>query len=375
MMSSRLRVLQMAPFLWSGAGRVITALCVSQAATNEVMVVTSGSSRGLRDWKPYRRRLAEAGIDHARIDLFDRQPEVFWRGVAILQRLIDTWQPDVVHAHAGVPTCAATLCRGRGGRRLPIVSQVHSWAPGRPPWMNDMDFAGHRLADRVLCTAAAYESHLLAAGVARRRLIRIEWGLPPLDVAAVATPLASGRRVGCVGRIEPRKAQLDVVRAFAHVRRALPAATLELVGPTADPAYGQAVGREVSRLGLTDAVTLTGYVRNALARVRRWDLFVSLSRDEGQGIAVLEAMALGVPVAARIVPGIEDYLRPGINGFGLDGSAVSAGRQIVRALSDGKRSVIARRAKALVARRYAWARTVARIEAVYRSVLDAPHHP
>ena len=54
------RVLHVAPFLWSGAGRVISQLCESQQERWEVAIVTSGGLRGLRDWPAYRRRLAGA---------------------------------------------------------------------------------------------------------------------------------------------------------------------------------------------------------------------------------------------------------------------------------------------------------------------------
>ena len=97
-----------------------------------------------------------------------------------------------------------------------------------------------------------------------------------------------------MGRIEPRKQQLQLVEALARVRQTHPNARLELVGPIADAAYAERVRHAIARHRLADAVTLTGRIRDVAARVRKWDLFVSLSSDEGQGLAVQEAMALGV---------------------------------------------------------------------------------
>jgi len=83
--------------------------------------------------------------------------------------------------------------------------------------------------------------------------------------------------------------------------------------------------------------------------MRRWAAYVSLSSDEGQGLAVLEAMAAGVPVVALAVAGIEDYLTHERTGLAARATLMHVDR-----------------ARAMVQRRYAWARTVAQIDEIYR---------
>jgi len=114
-------------------------------------------------------------------------------------------------------------------------------------------------------------------------------------------------------------------------------------------------------------VRLRGRVRSVPAIVSTWDLCVSLSSDEGQGLAILEAMALGVPVAARPVAGVEDYFRPGVNGIAVRSSRPrDVADAIVDALRDRSRLArMARRAQAQVRRRYSWEHTVHSIERVY----------
>ncbi len=242
-------------------------------------------------------------------------------GVEQLRRVITRWQPDVVHTHAGVPSCAAAVVR-QSGIDFTLVNHVYSWGVGRPAWMTEMDLSGHRQADAVICSADAYEQQLLDGGVRRARLVKVNWGLAPasLDGAARSTRRTRSPRIGLVGRIEPRKGQLDLVRGFALVQRSLPTATLDLVGPVADEEYAERIRQEIVRRGLQRSVTLRGRVRSVPAIVSTWDLCVSLSSDEGQGLAILEAMALGVPVAARPVAGVEDYFRPGVNGIAVRSS-------------------------------------------------------
>jgi len=168
---SRIRVLHAAPYLWSGAGRVITDLLDSQRQRHTVALVTSPRSGELRNWPAYDRRIAALRIRHERIDLFHRDGATFWPAVAQMQRAIDSFKPDVIHTHAGTPTAIASLARQASSRvDTPIASHFYSWGIGRPQRMNEMDLCAFISADRVICSARAYRDVLLAGGIAKRRL-------------------------------------------------------------------------------------------------------------------------------------------------------------------------------------------------------------
>lgn len=107
-----------------------------------------------------------------------------------------------------------------------------------------------------------------------------------------------------VGRLCQSKGQVELVEAYARFR-ALggPPARLVLVGRhdgEADP-YMQALRRAIAATGHPDEIRLTGLLSDAGrdAWYGRADLYVSLSRHEGFGVPLVEAMAHGVPVLAR----------------------------------------------------------------------------
>jgi len=366
---ARRRILHVIPTLWSGAGDALTHLCERQAEHDDVLVVTSALRGALADWPAYRRRLRAAGVRHAAIDTFRRAPEVLWHSVEQLRDLAGAWTPDVVHTHAGVPTLAWTLARA--SRRPRHVAHMYSWGAGRPVWMNDMDLAGFRQADRVVCSAKRYEQLLRAGGVETGRLAYIPWGVrvDRIDAALAARRPAAGVRIGFVGRVEPRKGQLDVIAAFAAVHRQVPDATLAFVGPDADADYAARCRDEVTRRGLDEHVTWHGYVRDAARLLVNWQLFVSLSSDEGQGLAVQEAMAARVPVVALAAPGLEDFVSDGRTGRVVRGrKPAEVGRAIVATLRDPRGSArIARAAERLVRDRYGWTRCAAAIDRLYRA--------
>jgi L-malate glycosyltransferase len=105
-----------------------------------------------------------------------------------------------------------------------------------------------------------------------------------------------------VGRIAPNKAQHELVKVLALYRRTFDTgARLWLVGADASARYRTVLERFVDHAGLSDAVHLTGRVADAqlAAYYAVADVFVCVSRHEGVGVPLLEAMAHDVPVVAR----------------------------------------------------------------------------
>jgi glycosyltransferase involved in cell wall biosynthesis len=361
------RILHVAPFLWSGAGRVIVRLAQEQARSSTVMVTSSARVDALRDWPPYRRALAPSGVAFGRIDFFRRSPEHFWPATDQLAQAIEAFAPSIVHVHSGVPACACAVLRDRGAWRGPTIAHLNSWAPRRPAWMDRMDMWGLARADLVVCTSSGYRSRLRALGVPATKLRLVPWGVD-VPAATASRAASAGRVIGVLGRIEPRKRQHVVVQALAHLRTVYPDARLELIGPIADPVYAERVRSEIERLALAAHVRLSVAVPDPTSRMRRWAVAVSASEDEGQGLAVLEAMALAVPVVACRAAGVDDSLRHGQTGLLVDGRP--SARRLAAAIGASLRDrAIAQRmaaaARHVVRRRFAWASTFARLGRLY----------
>ena len=84
--------------------------------------------------------------------------------------------------------------------------------------------------------------------------------------------------------------------------------------------------RQVHRLGIQNRVTFVGYVsREALnPHYNAADVFVLPSYNEGMSLAVLEAMAAGLPVVVTRTGGTEELVEDGVNGFAFDWGDIEA---------------------------------------------------
>lgn len=132
----------------------------------------------------------------------------------------------------------------------------------------------------------------------RRKAAREELGIPDAALHVVN-----------VGRQERQKAQDVLLRAFASVITELPDAVLTVAGRTGNAT--PALRALAEPLG--DRVRFLGHVADVGQVLAAADVFVLPSRYEGLPGAVIEAMALGLPVVASDIPAVRELVEPGAN--------------------------------------------------------------
>jgi len=121
------------------------------------------------------------------------------------------------------------------------------------------------------------------------------------------------RRIGCLARYERRKGLETLIRCMAMVRQKSPSARLILAG--SDPDGYSSHLRSVIRLeGVEKQVELAGFCKKPENFLRKLEIFVSPSLSEGFGIALIEAMAAGLPVVASNIYPFNHIVRNGVTG-------------------------------------------------------------
>jgi len=187
---------------------------------------------------------------------------------------------------------------------------------------------------------AAYGDRPVIALAERFRAGLIDLGLAPSDVTVIgpafdgapfgtAGVVPSPARVLYLGRLEAEKGVFDVLEGF---RTVADRAELVMVG---SGSAAPDIRAWVDENGLTERVRLTGRLEGIdKARIlESASVFVLASRSEGLPVAMLEAMAAGLPVVVTDVGGISEVVVPGRNGWLLSDPSF-VGRALSEALGN-----------------------------------------
>ncbi len=347
------------------------------------------------------------GADLAALDIPVHHVDLLGRRLAPLRalrlaRLTARVAPDIVHLHgtrtAFLHAVGAALRRGARLRRRghpPVVYTAHGL--GYRKEAGRLERQASLWAEWVACRgtqAVISVSRADLADLARRGCLQHQLGFHVAN--AVRAPAAAdgdrtaarrrlglpaaGLVVGTVSRLVPQKAVGDLVDAVARIapgfRGSSGPLTAVVVG---DGPLRASLERRV-RPGIDGArVMLLGARADVAQVLPAFDVFVLSSHWEGEPIALLEAMAAGLPCVATATEGAREIL----GGDGSSGRLVPIGgvNQLAAALADLLRDARARETLGAAARARVRSRTpdaqATRVAAVYRQLLapDAAQLP
>jgi len=187
-------------------------------------------------------------------------------------------------------------------------------------------------------------------------------------------------RVGIVGELSEVKGQAEFVRAAAEVAaRFGEGVEFVIVGEDASRAGENRarVERLVAELGLERRVSLLGRRDDVADVLASFDLLVSASRTEAFGMALVEAMACGVPVVATATEGAREIVADGATGLIVPiGDACALAASVVSLLEDAPRRLeLGARARESVRARFGLERMIAATERVYAEALGRAGEP
>ncbi len=126
--------------------------------------------------------------------------------------------------------------------------------------------------------------------------------------------------IGMLGQIAERKGVLDTIKAVCNLARQhlLRDYQLRIVGDIPSEShrnYLERIRNEIDRNYMSNVVVFAGWVDNIVAQLKKMDLFLLPSYNEGLSGALREAAAMGIPIVASDVGGNREIVKHGYNGL------------------------------------------------------------
>ena len=295
-----------------------------------------------------------------------------------LRRIARERRYDIIHTHMPLSAAIARIALGRRPRFVHTEHNVWERHRRSSRWANSLTF-GRNDAVVAVSASVAQSIHpasraahtppveVLLHGInlneiknlsADRARARAALGLDPTDLV-----------IGTVGNFTRKKNQQMMLHAAAILAERLPNIRLVLIGTGP---LEESLRRLAARLGIEDRTIFTGSREDVLELLPGFDAFCLSSQFEGLSIALVEAMATGIPCVATAVGGIPEVIEDGVSGLLVPaGATVQFADTLEQVLRDETLKAGLSNAGRARAAAFDIARAARRLQAIYEEMMAA----
>lgn len=210
----------------------------------------------------------------------------------------------------------------------------------------------------------------------RQSVQSIPNGVPDIPLSNSAftpvtpTPQESGFLIGSIGRLDPMKGHDILLQAIARV----PGTKVMIIG---EGAYRETLEKLAIALGISDRITLPGWIEQPQQYLPTFDVVVQPSRSEGFPLTVVEAMLAACPIIATNVGSVAEAIHPEQTGLLIQKDNVDELVAALNLLRDRPtlRHELGQRARQTALQHFTVDAMVTQYETLWRSLLTQPRHP
>lgn len=272
----------------------IDLACLQAQAGHQVAVASAGGE--------YETLLASYGVKHFALNQH-RRPGNLIKAARNYQRMVQTFQPEIVHAHMMTGLVLAWALKGQTNYGL--VSTVHN------EFQRSAILMG--LADRVIAVSHAVARSMQRRGIPEAKLRVVQNGTLGSPRSQPVQPIRLQHpAIATVAGMYERKGIAELVTAFDQIATEFPTAHLYLIGDGPDRARFEA---QASQSASRDRIHFIGFQPEPQRYLQTADIFVLASRREPFGLVLSEARETGCAIVASQVDGIPEALDAGQAGI------------------------------------------------------------
>jgi glycosyltransferase involved in cell wall biosynthesis len=308
--------------------------------------------------------------------IYDRGPWD-WRVLSQLLGICRRERVDIWHGHDYKSNALGLFLRRFWPMRL--VTTVHGWVKRtrRTPLYYKIDELCLPRYEAVICVSHDLYEHCLACGVPADRCRLIENAIDTEEYSRQIETEKAKRRlgltpgrclIGAVGRLSDEKGFDILIRATDRLLKMGQDIQLVIIGEGEQQEPLQAL---IETLGREDRIRLLGYRADVKDIYPAMDIFALSSLREGLPNALLEAMAMEVPVVATRIAGIPHLIQDGYDGLLVEpGSQQSLTDALARlTTAPSLRARLRQAARATIENKHSFAARMDKIRALYDELL------
>jgi glycosyltransferase involved in cell wall biosynthesis len=265
-----------------------------------------------------------------------------WRAIGALAQLMRDQRIDVVHSHLYHANLYGRLAAWRA--RVPAVATVHNTYAKRKLHRELLNRWLAHISAKLIAVSENVRSDLMRYdGIPAQKIVVIHNGI---DVGRVQTPITRREArarlglpdeaiaLGCVARLEEQKGHRFLLEALAQLNDAQRGGARFRVVLVGDGRLRAELEQRAAALGVAAWTMFLGTRHDVPDILKALDICVMPSLWEGLSVAMLEAMAAGLPLVISDVSGVSQVIGDDEYGIKVPVGNVPALAQTIRALAD-----------------------------------------
>ena len=303
-----------------------------------------------------------------------------------LRLLLAQHRPDIVHTHRQKENILGAIAN-RLSVRAASLRTVHGAEEHPPRGLRQLPkrliraldrWVGNHLHQRVIAVSQPL-AELLAAQFVTEQIAVIENGVDIDAVRATVKPVEFRERepqaihIGLVGRLDPVK-RVDIFLQMARQLCSEEPGKPWRFHVFGDGALRPSLQQQALQLGLSEQVYFHGHRRDIASCIAALDALVICSDHEGLPMTTLEALAIGTPVLAHAVGGLNTVLSDDSGGLLVKNHSPAGYAQALQHMLTRDHRAMAAQGFEAVQQRYSAAVNAAHMQQLYQQLIREKSH-
>lgn len=317
---------------------------------------------------------------HVDLEVISMKARFDFTAIKKIRQEIKRVKPHLIHVHG---TRAGALARLAAiGLNIPVIYTEHLWTSHfklSNPFLNYIHHIGGWFLDIFttlnIAVSDAVRDFLIESQISYGKKIKVIYnGIEPTKNRAKIFSNDHEIILGTVGTLIPLKGMQYLIDAMPLILTEFPEAKLVIIG---DGPYKKNLEKQVKRMKLKKDVEFHGFKAEIEKELVKMDLYIQPSISESFGLAIVQAMSVGLPIIATKTGGIPELVTEGKSGYLVEAAnAKELANAIIYLLRDKKQA----RRMGEMARREATVRfnlkdMIRELETTYEEVAKNPVFP